>query len=280
MTPPRNAPVSTGFSTIGAIAVDPRGSEVVFATLGDSIWHSEDRGVTWDVAGRVARREGIFALDFHRSHQSRMFAATTAGFYVSEDRGTSWTRTLSPATGYWLACRIRRHPVESDRLIVVSPREVYASTNGGMSWRRLDEDFGGLPWFNDVAVNPARPDQLYVATGTGVYVLQDIWETTVPTENAGALPVGVSLQQNYPNPFNAGTVIRFTVPDDGQASLAIYNMLGQQIRALFDGRTSGNATSISWDGRDDSANRVATGVYLYRLVSGESVESKRMLLLE
>jgi hypothetical protein len=96
-------------------------------------------------------------------------------------------------------------------------------------------------------------------------------------------PVDFVLSQNYPNPFNPETRIRYTiVGGDAHSvpvSLKIYNILGQSVRTLVDQPQTGGKREIVWDGKDDSGKDAASGVYFYRLKAGETVETKRMVLI-
>lgn len=85
---------------------------------------------------------------------------------------------------------------------------------------------------------------------------------------------------NYPNPFNAGTEIEFTLSTAQHVNLRIYNILGQVVKSLADREFPEGTHRISWDATDDRGKRVATGVYLYRLVSGAEAQTKKMVLLK
>jgi hypothetical protein len=87
------------------------------------------------------------------------------------------------------------------------------------------------------------------------------------------------LLQNYPNPFNPLTTIRFGLKVDGNVSLRIYDATGRLIRVLIDGRRKADVFVESWDGLDGAGNAVASGVYFYRLVAGDFVQTKKMVLL-
>ncbi len=82
---------------------------------------------------------------------------------------------------------------------------------------------------------------------------------------------------NYPNPFNPQTIIRYSLPEDSEVRLVIYNVVGQQVRELVNAHQSLGVYAVRWKGRDDSGRDVASGVYLYRLVAGEHVAVKKML---
>ena len=94
-------------------------------------------------------------------------------------------------------------------------------------------------------------------------------------------PGEVSLSSNYPNPFNPQTLITFILPKPAFVNLEIYNILGQRVRNLTDGFRQAGTHSVTWDGRDENGRKVASGVYLYRLVvdRGRSVQTRKLLLI-
>jgi len=84
------------------------------------------------------------------------------------------------------------------------------------------------------------------------------------------------LNQNFPNPFNPITTISFNLTEE-ESELVIYNLKGQEIRcySLFNGQSA-----ITWDGTDSSGKSVSSGIYLYKLISGNKTYTKKMLLLK
>ncbi|UCE05621.1 MAG: T9SS type A sorting domain-containing protein, partial [bacterium] len=96
------------------------------------------------------------------------------------------------------------------------------------------------------------------------------------------LPTQFSLYQNYPNPFNSWTIIKYELPaGEHQVKFIIYDLLGHQIRTLVDeDNQPAGAYQINWDGRDDTGNAVASGVYFYRLQAGNRIFIKKMVLIE
>jgi len=92
---------------------------------------------------------------------------------------------------------------------------------------------------------------------------------------AQLVPHEFSLHQNYPNPFNPTTEIAFALPEAAHVTLEIYNVLGQRVATLVDGFREAGTYTVNWD-----ASSKTSGIYLYRLQAGESVETKKMLLLK
>ena len=94
----------------------------------------------------------------------------------------------------------------------------------------------------------------------------------VLTSVAESAPLAFTLEQNYPNPFNAGTVIRFSLPATANVALTVYDVLGHEVRTLAEGPMAAGVNQVSWDG-----SQLASGVYIYRLMAGEQVQTRRMV---
>lgn len=91
------------------------------------------------------------------------------------------------------------------------------------------------------------------------------------------------LNQNYPNPFNPSTTISYRMPAAGRVRVNIYDMLGREVATLQDGQVAGGYHAVVWDTSNDRGSRIASGMYLYRVVarleSGRTfTETRRMLL--
>ncbi|HXF99408.1 MAG TPA: FlgD immunoglobulin-like domain containing protein [Bacteroidota bacterium] len=92
-------------------------------------------------------------------------------------------------------------------------------------------------------------------------------------------PTEYALYQNYPNPFNPTTTIRYALKRRGDVRLEIFNLLGQRVRTLVHREQNAGVYSVVWDGTDEAAHPMASGVYVARLDAGEFVAVRKMLLL-
>ncbi|MCK4606507.1 MAG: T9SS type A sorting domain-containing protein [candidate division Zixibacteria bacterium] len=88
-------------------------------------------------------------------------------------------------------------------------------------------------------------------------------------------PASFALHQNYPNPFNPVTQISFALPRAASVRLEVYNIMGQKVATLLDETLEAGEHSAMWDG-----STVASGVYFYRLNTGEFSETRKMMLLK
>ena len=95
----------------------------------------------------------------------------------------------------------------------------------------------------------------------------------VPVQNE--IPQSVALSQNYPNPFNPVTQIRYELPQSSEVRLEVFNIQGQRVATLVNGMQQAGVHTLSFD-----ATALASGVYLYRLIAGQTVITKKMTLLK
>lgn len=95
----------------------------------------------------------------------------------------------------------------------------------------------------------------------------------------GRLPDTYALMENYPNPFNPKTVIRYSLPEDSQVKIVIFNLLGEKVRTLVDDMQSAGLKSVLWDAKDDNGRQVVSGVYFYRMITPEFTKTRKLLLL-
>ncbi|MDZ7288746.1 MAG: endo-1,4-beta-xylanase [candidate division KSB1 bacterium] len=116
-------------------------------------------------------------------------------------------------------------------------------------------------------------------TKLGTFAVGGFRGTTRVSESNGGAPAVFSLSQNYPNPFNPSTTIRYSLPKSTHTTVTIYDMLGTRVRTLVNSLQNAGEHSVTWDGRDDRAAPVASGIYFYRLEAGEIKIQKKMLLL-
>jgi hypothetical protein len=104
---------------------------------------------------------------------------------------------------------------------------------------------------------------------------------TACNDQSLATLAGIVLHPAYPNPFNPRTTIAFTTPRSLSVDLRVYDLSGQLVRTLIEGETLPMGRhERAWQGRDDRGRSVAAGVYLYRLETGVSTQSQRLLLVK
>jgi len=105
--------------------------------------------------------------------------------------------------------------------------------------------------------------------------LGDTLDTPIEHTNTTNLPVKYALQQNYPNPFNPTTNIKFSLPKTSEVQLSVYNILGQKVMTLVNGKMQAGFHQVTFD-----ASHLASGMYIYRIKAGNFISSKKMMLIK
>ncbi len=95
------------------------------------------------------------------------------------------------------------------------------------------------------------------------------------TQISANTPEGFKLFQNYPNPFNPGTVIRYSLTDNGNTTLKVYDALGKTVAVLVDGYLKAGTYETAFD-----ASALPSSVYFYKLSSGSYSETRKMFLMK
>lgn len=98
--------------------------------------------------------------------------------------------------------------------------------------------------------------------------------------NQETLPQSYEISQNYPNPFNPSTTINYQIPKEGRVEIKIYNLLGQLVKTLIDSELKPGYYKTQWHGTNNFNQKVSSGVYIYRISSGEYNNSKKMIILK
>ena len=118
------------------------------------------------------------------------------------------------------------------------------------------------------------------AAGDGLTKADPEWNDDAAWVTAESAAKRTMLLGNYPNPFNPSSSIQYALGEDGQVTLKIYNMLGQLVRTMVDDFQSAGYHQVVWDGRSESGEAVASGIYVYRLTAGNLVETRKMQLMK
>jgi hypothetical protein len=123
-------------------------------------------------------------------------------------------------------------------------------------------------------------DNIWVATRGEGFVRIEVNTSASPETGKNLLPDDFSLGQNRPNPFNPETVINYTLGKRSPVNITVYNIAGQKVAVLVDEVKTAGEHTVSWDGRDLSGRRVASGIYLYRMRAGDYKIAKKMIFIK
>jgi hypothetical protein len=113
-----------------------------------------------------------------------------------------------------------------------------------------------------------------------VPVTVNVVDSVVAIGELTVLPTTFDVHQNYPNPFNPTTTIKYQLPQNSEVKLAIYNVLGQKVRTLLEGKVEAGYHEVLWDGLNDSGNQIASGIYIYRFEADDFLKTMKMIMLK
>ncbi len=99
--------------------------------------------------------------------------------------------------------------------------------------------------------------------------------TSVPLENQEIFPIETTLYQNYPNPFNSNTVIKFSIPSEGQVMIELYNVIGELIKTITDGFYNAGIQTVNLSSGD-----LPSGIYLYKMEIGTQSFTKKLIIMK
>ena len=237
-----------------------------------------------------------------------------ADFYVSQDAGQTWQLSFVDRSDFSFNMKIASP--STFYASIDDRRELYRSIDGGVTWSLfLSSPNGGtvsmLAWTNN---------HLYMASGYNHIrriwkVVNDNWQEVVLLGNVvihgfdfkgnrgitcgddGSIATfaDTTVANNdpvtpatpdpdlscYPNPFRGSTNVKFTQIDNSPTTVAIYNTRGQLVRTLIKNqKLSPGEHIIAWDGKNNSCQPTADGIYLYKITSGQFFSTKKMIMLK
>jgi photosystem II stability/assembly factor-like uncharacterized protein len=188
---------------------------------------------------------------------------------MTTNSGTNWvapasalpgTANLSGITGFGQVWVVTRQATV-----------IYISTNNGASW--LTSYTAPVGNFRHVAKNRSNNITYYAVRSNGGISKGTLMVGITPVSNE--VPEKFELKQNYPNPFNPNTFIEFSIPKTGFVKLAIYDALGREVNSLINSELVSGNYKINFNATD-----LSSGTYYYKLISGDFVETKKMILVK
>jgi photosystem II stability/assembly factor-like uncharacterized protein len=294
-------------ASTGWIHMDANGTYVLKTTNGGENWNSfyawnyglagtsrihffnENSGLIIGGSGELVTSNGginwqfftnNYSFDYsYKDNLNNLYACNYTQFYISTDYGNTWQLISNTAFPHGIFNIVMVNP--NTGYIFGLYGKLYKTTNGGVDWYRQYSKFGSQ--FRSM---------YFVNENTG-WVVGD-GGAILSTFDGGGNFVGVnfsneellvsfSLSQNYPNPFNPVTRIKYDIPLSRGVSagrgvlvkLIIYDILGREIETLVNESQKPGSYEVTWDG-----SRYASGVYFYRLITDDFVETKKMVLIK
>ena len=119
----------------------------------------------------------------------------------------------------------------------------------------------------------------YDLSGSGELIIAEVLNEFILQKNS-VLPHSYALHQNFPNPFNPVTSLRYDLPEQSFVTLTIYDLIGREITQLVNTTQEAGFRSVQWDATYSFGKPVSAGIYLYKITTGEFVQTKKMVLVK
>jgi photosystem II stability/assembly factor-like uncharacterized protein len=155
---------------------------------------------------------------------------------------------------------------------------------GGGFYKLLKTTDGGANWFWENTPMSSGLEAIYVSNDRNGWAVGQNG-TILHTTNAGVtfieeprveiVPSNLSLSQNFPNPFNPVTSFTYSIPDETNVTIKVFDITGNEIETLVNEEKPAGTYEITW-----YAEQLPSGVYFYQLKAGSFIETKKMLLLK
>jgi len=257
---------------VSSIAIDSNDNLFIGTAWGD-IYRSTDNGDTWTLSyewqGIIFEYYRVFTLAVNsRDH---IFAGYEYGHLRrSTDHGETWQGLFNFYPYFVWKIEID----SNDNLFAITGSEggIYYSTDNGETWNQIVDSLTTNVYVSAFAVD--SKNHLFAGTNKGI-VLRSRKPLTAIQKTNFTLPTSLKLDQNYPNPFNTSTTISFSIPNNSEVALAVYDHLGREVSHLLNKRLSAGRYEVKW-----MAAALPSGLYFYRLKAGSIVKTKKLLLLK
>ena len=267
--------VNTGLANLHVYSLAVSGTNI-FAGTGGGLFLSTNNGATWsDISNGMP---GFGWLGPIAVSDTNIFAGFGGGLFLSTNYGENWTDISNGLPDPWV---LGLAVLDTNLFALTNWGGVSLSTDNGASWTLVNE---GLIDTLVLAIG-VSDTFAFVGGASGSMWRRPLSEMISPSvisveDVAGSCPSSFNLAQNYPNPFNPVSTIRYDLPKAADVTLVVYDLIGREVTRLVDNHLQSGYHQVQWDGRDRRGLKIASGIYIARLVTPQYSKSIKMLLLK
>ena len=281
----------TSGATISTVIVAKGNSNVIYVGCSNGrVQVTTDGGSSWNI--RTTGLPNLWITRIATDPNNPATAYVTFSGYGASDKiykttnyGTSWTNISGNLPNLPTNCVVV-NPADGNNLFVGTDLGVFSTTDGGSSWV---QDVSGMANVPVLDLDYRSSDtKLFAAThGRSMYSTQIV---TSVAEIGNEIPTEFQLTNNYPNPFNPSTKFnnpfnpstkfRYALPEGRNVKIIIYDINGSKVTELVNNYQGAGTYEVTWNGKNDLGQQVASGTYLYNVKAGDFVQTRKMILLK
>jgi hypothetical protein len=116
--------------------------------------------------------------------------------------------------------------------------------------------------------------------GSGDVYLVKLSESLTGVNGNNTVPESPILGQNFPNPFNLSTRFTFSIPEAANVIIKIYDVSGKEVTTLLNTVLAAGSYNVDWDSKNIQGQYTGSGVYFYKIISGNFIDVKKMVLVK
>ena len=259
-----------------SLAVANDDPNLLYISSYEGVYKSTDRGETWNPLN-IFTYNNSSSVFLDPSISQKVYGVIKfTGIFKSTDGGNEWVKKNNglDSQSYFSTVDLYINPQNTKEIFLVRDSIIYQSINGGDLWSLLEPSPPGRNIYA-LDIDTSSGTRLLVSSDLpGIYAL-DLTSTSVEEIGHKQLPISIELLQNYPNPFNPTTKIKYSIPQSGFVTIKVFNLLGEELTTLVNQEQSAGEYFKEFD-----ASRLVSGIYIYKLQSGDYSMAKKMVLLK
>lgn len=238
---------------------------IYWGTSFSSIFRSTDGGLTY--SEHETPGAGIYIGSLYINSSGIGLAAATE-MSRSTDGGITFQPHSVPGWG-----NINGIESSGNNFWFIRGEKIFHSTDDGINW--IDEYTASLTLTHMDFPDNLNECQMGWAVGYGGTIHKMTSSGVTSVENLNEVPTVYELKQNYPNPFNPSTKIKFNIPESGNTTIKVFNLLGSEVATLLNEMKQPGTYEINFD-----AAGLSSGTYFYSMESGNFREVRKMIILK
>jgi photosystem II stability/assembly factor-like uncharacterized protein len=261
--------VNNGLTNYVVIAFAVSGNNIFAGTYSGGVFLSTNNGSIWTEVNSGLTGNQVTSLTVSGTN---LFAGTNEGVFLSTNSGSNWISTGFQDTLVSALTFYGTNLFAGTSDILGNSGGVFLSNNNGINWTDVNS---GLPNTGILALTISGTNLFAGTVGSGVWRRSLSEMITSVEDHSSEIPSRFILEQNFPNPFNPSTKIRYSVSQNSNIMIKVFDILGNEIETLVNEEKPFGTYEITW-----YAANLSSGIYFYTINAGSFIETKKMILIK